>query len=122
MATPFKAGVGGPVGSGRQWVSWIHVDDWVDLTVFALDNRKLEGPVNATSPHAVRNIEFAHALGSALGRPSVVPVPAFALKMLYGEAVSALVGSQRVLPDAATRAGFPFRHTDIRSALKQIYR
>ncbi len=122
MAGPFRAGLGGPVGSGNQWVSWIHLDDWIEIVVLALTNPAIRGPVNATSPHPVRNTEFAHALGSALGRPSVFPVPAFGLKLMYGEAANALLASQRVLPDVATRAGFRFRYSDVRSALKQIYK
>ncbi|MDZ4801045.1 MAG: TIGR01777 family oxidoreductase [Bryobacteraceae bacterium] len=122
MATPFKAGVGGPVGSGKQWVPWIHVDDWVELVLFALANEPVKGPVNAVASNPVRNADFAHALGSALSRPSLLPVPVFALKLLYGEAANALVSSQRALPTVATRAGFQFRYPEVAGALNQIYK
>ncbi len=122
MATPFRAGIGGPVGSGRQWVSWIHIDDITDLYVFLLQNNTINGPVNGTAPNPVRNVDFAHALGHALGKPSVVPVPVFGLKLLYGEAASALVASLRVIPEAASRAGFHFRYTDCEPALAEIFR
>lgn len=122
MATPFRAGVGGPVGSGRQWVSWIHIDDITNLCVFVLQNSTIGGAVNGTSPGPLRNADFAHALGRTLGKPAVVPVPTFGLKLLYGEAASALVASQRVIPETASQAGFRFRYTDCESALAEIFR
>jgi uncharacterized protein (TIGR01777 family) len=111
MLPPFKAGLGGPIGSGRQWVSWIHVADLVDLIVFALDSG-IDGPVNATSPIPV--------LAAAIGRPSVVPTPAFAIKMMFGEMANMVLASQRVVPEAATRAGFRFRHPEVREALQNV--
>jgi len=122
MATPFKAGVGGPVGSGRQWVSWIHIDDITELYVFLLQNSAMSGPVNGTAPNPLRNTDFAHALGHALARPAALHVPIFGLKLLYGEATSALLASQRVIPEAASRVGFQFRYTDCESALTEIFR
>jgi uncharacterized protein (TIGR01777 family) len=119
MLPPFRAGLGGPLGSGRQWVSWIHVDDLVDLIVFALDSN-LEGPINATSPIPVRNADFAKALAGAIGRPSVVPTPAFVVKMMFGEMANMVLASQRVVPEAATRAGFQFRHPEVRGALEDV--
>ena len=122
MLTPFRLGVGGPLGSGQQWMSWIHIEDMVRLLLFALDNDTAEGPLNATAPHPVRNIDFSHALGAALGRPSFLPVPAFGLKLLFGEGATALLGSQRVLPEATAKAGFNFRFSAIRGALEDVLR
>lgn len=120
MVPPFKAGVGGPVGSGKQWVSWIHADDAVGLLLFALLNQRVSGVVNATAPAPVRNAEFASAMGHALSRPSLIPTPAFALKLLFGELAGVLLASQRVTPAAAQRAGFAFRYQEIGATLNQI--
>lgn len=121
MAGPFKAGVGGPVGSGKQWVSWIHIDDMVELILFAISEESVSGPVNATSPEQARNADFAHALGAALGRPSLFPVPKFALGLLFGELAEVMLASQRVAPEAAVHAGFAFRYPTLKAALQQIF-
>lgn len=121
MVPVFKSGVGGPVGSGKQWVSWIHVDDVVGLIRFALRNDHVVGPLNATAPQQVRNADFAKALGAALGRPSLVPTPGIALKLIFGEMAQAVLASQRVTPEAASRAGYVFRYPDLREALEQIF-
>ncbi|MBC7925084.1 MAG: TIGR01777 family protein [Bryobacteraceae bacterium] len=121
MVPPFRAGVGGPIGSGKQWVSWIHVDDMVGLLLYALHQQQVQGPINATAPNPVRNSEFANALGHALSRPSLIPVPVFGLKLMFGEAATVLLASQRVLPQALLRAGFPFRYTNAGLALSEIY-
>jgi uncharacterized protein (TIGR01777 family) len=120
MLVPFRAGVGGPAGSGRQWVSWIHQDDLVELLVFVLRNESLSGPLNATAPHPVRNIDFAKSLGHAVHRPSLVPTPKFALKMMFGEMAEVVLASQRVVPEAATRAGFRFQYPQLDGALRQL--
>ena len=122
MAMPFRFFVGGPVGSGAQFMSWIHLDDWVGLVLWLLENDTLRGPVNLTAPQPVRNRELARALGRAMGRPSLLPVPAFALRLMLGElADTALLSGQRVLPAAALAAGFSFRYPDVDSALRAIY-
>jgi hypothetical protein len=120
MVPLFRTGVGGPVGSGKQWTSWIHVDDIVGLIVFALRHDHAFGPLNATSPQQVRNVDFAKTLGAVLGRPSVVPTPGIALKMMFGEMAQVILSSQRVTPEATSRAGYTFLHTDLKEALGQI--
>ncbi len=119
MAAPFKAGVGGPIGSGRHWMSWIHMDDLVRLVEFVIGH-PLSGAVNATAPNPARNAEFARALGAALHRPAVIPTPAFALKLAFGEMSEIILASQRVLPQAAQRAGFEFHYPDLAPALKAL--
>jgi uncharacterized protein (TIGR01777 family) len=117
MLLPFKLGVGGRLGSGRQWMSWIHLDDLTALIEFAIVNAAFSGPVNATAPNPVTNAEFTRELAAVLHRPAIFPVPAFALKLLFGEMSQVLLGSQRVIPEAALRAGFQFRYSDVGRAL-----
>jgi uncharacterized protein (TIGR01777 family) len=122
MALPFRFFVGGPVGSGRQYMSWIHRDDWVGIVTWAMRDPTVTGPLNLTAPDPVRNSDFARALGQALGRPSLLPVPAFALRLAVGElADTALLSSQRVIPAVASAAGFRFGYADIQGALQSIY-
>ena len=122
MALPFRFFAGGPVGSGRQFMSWVHRDDWVALVMWAMEQSALVGPLNLTAPEPVRNVEFARELGHALGRPSFMPAPAFALRLALGElADTALLSSQRVLPAIAARSGFGFRYPGLRDALQSIY-
>jgi uncharacterized protein (TIGR01777 family) len=120
MLPPFRMGAGGPVGSGKQYVSWVHRDDALDLLLFVLEQPALEGPVNATAPEPVTNEAFAHALGHALGRPSLMHVPAFMLKAAMGEMAKVALEGQRVLPKRAQEAGFTFRHTDLEAALRGL--
>ncbi|MCY1017023.1 TIGR01777 family oxidoreductase [Pyxidicoccus sp. MSG2] len=120
MLPPFRMGAGGPVGSGKQYVSWVHREDALDLLLFVLEHPTLEGPVNATAPTPVTNEVFAHALGHALGRPSVMHVPAFMLKAAMGEMAKVALEGQRVLPRRAQEAGFTFRHTDLEAALREL--
>ena len=109
MMLPFKLGGGGPIGSGQQWMSWIDRDDAVRILEWAIDNRAVRGTYNATSPEPVRNRDFARALGRALHRPSIVPAPAFALRLAFGQmADEMLLGGQRVVPRRAEREGFRF--------------
>jgi len=120
MLPPFRLGVGGRLGSGRQWVSWIHIDDLVALIAFLMKESTVRGVFNATSPFPVTNREFTRALAEAVHRPAILPVPAFALRLMFGEMSEVLLASQRALPDAAQRAGFVFQHPDIFAALAQI--
>jgi uncharacterized protein (TIGR01777 family) len=117
MLPVFRLGVGGPVGGGRQYLSWITPDDLVRMYLAALDDPAWSGPVNATAPEPVTNREFAHALGHVLHRPAVLPVPAFALRALYGEMASVVTTGQRAVPARATDRGFEFRHGVVDEAL-----
>jgi uncharacterized protein len=122
MLPPFKFGAGGPVGSGRQYWSWIHRSDWIDLVRWAIRTDAASGPLNATAPEPVRNAEFAHALGRALHRPSFMPAPAFALRLLLGEMADALLLSgQRAVPAKAGTLGFSFSYTRLDDALAAIF-
>jgi len=119
---PFRLGLGGRLGNGKQWMSWIHIDDLVALIAFLMKESTVRGVFNATSPFPVTNREFTQALADALHRPAILPVPAFALKWMFGEMSQVLLGSQRVFPDAAQRAGFVFEHPDIFATLAQLAR
>ncbi|MBI2835122.1 MAG: TIGR01777 family protein [Acidobacteria bacterium] len=122
MLLPFRLFGGGPLGSGRQYWSWIHREDWVALVNWALEREDLTGPVNATAPHPVTNAEFSTALGRVLRRPSWLPAPAFALRLALGEMAEALLlGSQRVIPERALDRGFEFRYREVDAALKEIF-
>jgi uncharacterized protein (TIGR01777 family) len=119
MLPPFRMGVGGRLGDGRQWMSWIHLEDLAGLFRFAAEN-PVGGALNAVAPHPVTNAEFTRALAQALRRPAVFPVPGFALKMLFGEMASVLLASQRVAPAAAEAAGFQFRFPQLGPALADL--
>jgi uncharacterized protein (TIGR01777 family) len=119
LALPFRFLVGGPIGSGRQWFPWVHVDDVVGAFRFALDHPEVEGPLNVTAPESVRNRDFARALGQALGRPSWLRVPGLALRVAFGELGGALLTGQRVVPQALTAAGYPFQQPSLLPALRQ---
>jgi uncharacterized protein len=120
MLTPFRLGVGGRLGSGQQWMSWIHIDDLVALIAFLTKESTVRGAFNATSPFPVTDREFTRALAEAVHRPAILPVPAFALKWMFGEMSQVLLASQRAVPDAAQRAGFVFQHPDIFAALVSV--
>lgn len=117
MLLPFKLGLGGPLGGGQQWMSWIHIADLCSLIYFLMTESTVRGAFNAVSPNPVRNAEFTKALGEAVHRPAFIPVPAFAIKALFGEMSEIVLGSQRVIPDAANRQGFVFDYHDIYGAL-----
>jgi uncharacterized protein (TIGR01777 family) len=122
MARPFRLFAGGRIGSGRQYVSWIHRDDWVGLVLWVLAE-SVAGPVNLTAPHPVRNTDFARTLGGVLHRPAFVPAPAFAVRLAVGElADAAILGGQRVVPQVAVDGGFEFRYPEVEGALRAIYR
>jgi uncharacterized protein (TIGR01777 family) len=120
MLTPAKLGLGGPLGSGRQWWSWIHRDDLVGLIRLALENDSLHGPLNATAPAAARQKDFARTLGRVLRRPAFLPAPAFALRALLGGFSDELLSSKRVLPEKALAVGYRFMHPEIEPALRSI--
>ncbi len=115
----FKAGVGGPVAGGRQFLPWIHIDDVVGAILFALDTPALSGPVNVAAPDPVTNKEFSRALGRVLHRPALAPVPGLALKALYGEMSMIVTTGQRAVPSRLTELGYPFRHPDLEPALRK---
>ena len=121
MLPPFKLGVGGPLGSGRQWFPWIHISDIVGIIRQAIDNSTMKGPVNGVAPEPVTNAEFTKQLGRALHRPAFLPVPEFALRGLMGEMADVLFGSQRVVPKAALQAGYEFQYPDLKRALENLF-
>jgi uncharacterized protein len=114
----FKLGAGGPVAGGRQYMPWIHVDDVVGLYVAALDGAAWEGPINASAPEPVTNAAFSKALGRALRRPAFAPVPALAVRILYGEMAEIVTTGQRAVPRRAQELGYSFRHPDLDEALR----
>lgn len=119
MLTPFRAGVGGPTGSGRQWLSWVSIEDVLGAVLHILHAPAVRGPVNVVAPEPVTSTDFARALGGVLSRPAVTPVPAFALKMLFGELAEATVlAGQRVQPAALEASGFAFTHPTLEGALR----
>jgi uncharacterized protein len=121
LLTPFKLGVGGPLAGGAQYMSWIHIDDEVGILLWALDNDKVDGVVNATAPNPVTNRELSKSLGRALGRPAAFPVPGFALKLMYGSEFGAVLkGGQRVMPRRALDLGYKFRHTELDETLDDL--
>jgi hypothetical protein len=117
MLPLFRLGAGGRLGSGQQWMSWVHVDDVVGLMLHAAADDGLRGAVNAVAPHPVRNADFTRALGRALGRPTLLAVPAAALRIALGEMSQILTASQRVVPAVARRTGYAFRHPGLEGAL-----
>ncbi|HAU4328860.1 TIGR01777 family oxidoreductase [Citrobacter freundii] len=121
MVPPFRLGLGGPIGNGRQYLAWIHIDDMVNGIIWLLDN-DLHGPFNMVSPYPVRNEQFAHALGHALNRPAIVRVPATAMRLLMGESSVLVLGGQRALPKRLEAAGFAFRWYDLEEALADVLR
>jgi uncharacterized protein (TIGR01777 family) len=117
---PFKMGVGGRLGSGHQYMSWIHREDLLSLFVHATSKEALRGPLNGTAPNPVENQEFARVLGKVLHRPAVMPAPALALKLALGEMSSMVLTGQRVLPTAALASGFPFAFSELEPALQDL--
>ena len=123
MLPPFKMGVGGKIGDGRQWMSWIDVQDIVGAIHHILKSDLLQGPVNMVAPKPVTNAEFTKTLGSVLARPAILPVPAFAVKLAFGEmGETVLLGSQRVEPTQLVMSGYPFRYSTLRASLENILR
>ncbi len=120
MLTPFRLGLGGRLGSGRQWLSWIHIDDLIAIVEQAVQDTSFIGPVNATAPEPVRNDEFTRVLAKSLHRPAILPVPEFALRLAFGEMAGVLLASQKVLPARLNRAGFDFRYPALGAALGNL--
>ena len=122
MLPPFRAGLGGPIAGGQAWTSWIHLNDLVRLIAWAVENPAVCGPVNAVAPNPMRNETFTRALGAALHRPAFFPVPALALKLLYGEMAGLVLASQRVTPERAAQSGFQFNWPELDAALGDLLR
>lgn len=120
MLPPFRMGAGGRIGSGKQYVSWIHREDAVAALRFLLEQPELEGPFNVTSPEPLSNAEFAHTLGTVLGRPSVMHIPGFVVKAAMGEMAMVALEGQRVLPKRLTESGFTFHYPQLEPALRQL--
>ena len=121
MLTPFKFGVGGTVGSGEQWMSWIAIDDLIGIIHFAIENEDLKGVVNSTAPNPLKNRDFTDTLGKALSRPTILPVPSFGVKMLFGEmGERLLLEGARVIPEKLENAGYDFKFANLEDALNHI--
>jgi uncharacterized protein len=118
MLPPFQLGVGGPVAGGRQWMPWIHLDDVTGMYIAALDDERWSGPVNGATPTPVTNRDFSKALGRALHRPAVAPVPAFALRLLYGDMAEIVTSGRRAIPKRALELGYAYEHPDLDEALR----
>lgn len=121
MLPPFRMGVGGRIGSGKQWMSWIALDDVIGALNFALAHESMKGPVNFVSPNPVTNAEFTKALGKALSRPTLFPIPAFGIRLLFGEmGETLLLGGQRVAPAELKASGYKFKYSQLAAALPDI--
>ncbi len=116
----FRLGIGGPVAGGDQYVPWVHIDDVVAALAFCVDDETAVGAINVTAPHPATNAEFSRALGRALRRPAVLPVPGFTLRLLYGEMAQIVTTGQRVVPRRLEQLGFRFRHPDLEAALRDV--
>jgi uncharacterized protein (TIGR01777 family) len=122
MIPLFRKYLGGPLGAGNQWFSWIHIEDLTSAFLFLLEHLEFSGPANFTAPNPVRNRELAKAIGKAMGRPSFLPAPGFMLKLFLGEFGSILLEGQRVIPQRLLKSGFQFRYPEIEQAMQQIIR
>jgi uncharacterized protein (TIGR01777 family) len=120
LVKPFRFFAGGPVGSPRDWKPWIHLADEVGLVLWALEQARVEGPVNACAPEPARNGDLARAIGAALRRPSLLPAPALAVRLLMGEMADVILASQRVVPKAAIDLGYRFQHPELGPALREL--
>jgi uncharacterized protein (TIGR01777 family) len=122
MLLPFRFGLGGPVGSGKQVISWIHLEDLIDLIRFLLSEDRISGPINAVAPHPVTNREFAKIAGMVLHRPAFIRTPALALRLALGEMANLILLGQKVIPARSLETGFPFRYPVLEEALGNIMR
>ena len=122
MIPAFKMFAGGPLGNGRQWFPWIHMNDVIGAIEFCLENSDISGPVNYTAPEPVQNAELARTLGRVLGRPALMPAPAFMIRLAMGEFGETLLDSQRAVPEKLLKAGYTFQFSELEPALRQIVR
>ena len=120
MLVPYKLGLGGRLGNGQQWMSWIHLKDWIAIALRLIAEPSMQGPYNATAPNPVTNDEFNHALANTLRRPALLPLPAWLLKKLLGEMSDLVLGSQRVFPERLLAEGFEFQYPELSGALADI--
>jgi len=120
MLMPFKLMFGGPLGNGKQWLSWIHEQDQIAVLHYFLENEYLQGVYNVTSPQPVQNRDFAKAIGKAMGRPSWIPAPAFIIRLLFGEMATIVVDGQRVVPERLNAEGFKFQYAEPLAALRDL--
>ena len=120
MLPPFKLGLGGPLGDGKQYMSWIHIDDLASMYIDGLKNPNLEGPFNGTAPHPLTNKEFTKVLGKTLHRPTFLPAPAFAIKAAFGEMSTVILDGQKVMPEKFLKHQFKFKYPDLEKALSDI--
>lgn len=120
MLLPFKLGLGGRLGSGKQWMPWVHLDDVVGIMLHAASNADVSGPINATAPTPTTNLQFTKALGRALGRPTIFPMPAIMLRLIVGQFADIVLSSQNITPRVAQQTGYSFQYADIDSALQEI--
>lgn len=120
MKLPFKLGVGGPIGSGKQYLSWIHIDDMINAIFWLIDHPALSGPFNMVAPYAVRNEQFAATLGRVMHRPAFMRTPASAIKLMMGESAVLVLGGQHVLPKRLEASGYRFRWYDLEEALQDV--
>jgi uncharacterized protein len=120
MLLPFRLGLGGRLGNGQQWMSWIHRQDWIAIAEMMIADSSMQGAYNATAPNPVTNSDFTRTLADCLKRPALLPVPAWLLKMLLGEMSGLVLGSQRVIPERLLVQGFRFQYPDLSSALSQV--
>jgi uncharacterized protein len=120
MLLPFQLGLGGRLGDGQQWMSWIHRDDWIKIALTMIDNPSMSGAYNATAPNPVTNAEFTQTLARCVKRPALLPIPGVILKVVLGEMAELVLGSQRVLPERLLEQGFQFDHACLENALQEI--
>lgn len=121
MLLPFKLGLGGPVGNGKQWVSWVHLDDMVNIFLTALDHPEANAPINGAAPEPLRNKAFSKCLASALHRPCLFPVPKLAVRLKFGEVADVVIGGQRVLPARLEQLGYKFQYPTCQSAMDALF-
>ena len=120
MVPPFQFYLGGPIADGKQYMSWIHINDMVNIILFLIENQTMQGVFNATAPNPVTNNEFSESLGNTLNRPSLLRMPEFVLRLLFGEMADLLVFGQAVLPKAMNDAGFKFQYSELKPALENV--
>lgn len=122
MALPFKLFAGGPIGSGKQWLPWVHLNDTVAAIQYLMETKAASGPYNLTAPNPLTNAQFGHVLGKVLGRPAFMPTPALAMKLIFGEMSTVLLDGQRAVPEKLQALDYKFQYPDAESALRDLYK